>query len=352
MKFSELQIISHEAILSRFCQSRIGVSPDQVSKNPGHFGALGEPSEVFENYIHSNEPVFRSCLSIKNASFKGGVWNIFNHEQNYRIDFPLLDYSFRGYRDAYSNGYDEKITDNYNYIGGNSLLLNGTWANEYYHFVNETIPKWLLATLVFPEVYFDTIIIGEQNKPYIKQWFQLLGIKFGSILYAKANRQYKCENLYVPFLPSDPGRTSNFYTDFLRQKLVSLNPITSGLPKKLFLNRSTKRKLTNSTELYTKLKPLGFVELYLEDFSVIQQLNLMRQAEFIVAPHGAALVNTLNFTGCLVELVGKNYQNPCYYDISLVLGNDYYYYQCDDNFGDLNINTDEFVKSISKINLK
>jgi capsular polysaccharide biosynthesis protein len=67
----------------------------------------------------------------------------------------------------------------------------------------------------------------------------------------------------------------------------------AALPRRFYIDRrgSWRRKLLNETELINALTPLGIALVKLEDLSIDQQIRLFRQAELIVAPHGAGLTN-------------------------------------------------------------
>lgn len=60
-------------------------------------------------------------------------------------------------------------------------------------------------------------------------------------------------------------------------------------PKKIFLSRKDTRKLSNEAEVELFLKERGYQKIYLEDYSILDQVALVSQADNIVAVHGAAL---------------------------------------------------------------
>jgi capsular polysaccharide biosynthesis protein len=64
-------------------------------------------------------------------------------------------------------------------------------------------------------------------------------------------------------------------------------------PKRIYLDRrgAPGRILVNEAEVIAKLAPLGFVPIAAERWSLPDQIRLFRNAEAIVAPHGAGLTN-------------------------------------------------------------
>jgi hypothetical protein len=61
------------------------------------------------------------------------------------------------------------------------------------------------------------------------------------------------------------------------------------LPKKVFLSRRGTRSLSNEGEVEQILTARGFAKVYAEDLTIAQQFALMRQADEVVAIHGAGL---------------------------------------------------------------
>lgn len=86
--------------------------------------------------------------------------------------------------------------------------------------------------------------------------------------------------------------------------------------ERLYIDRrgSAQRRLINETEVVNALEAMGFVAIRLEEFSIDQQISLIRQAGVIVSPHGAGLTN-IGFAspGCVViELMMDAYLNWCF----------------------------------------
>jgi capsular polysaccharide biosynthesis protein len=64
----------------------------------------------------------------------------------------------------------------------------------------------------------------------------------------------------------------------------------------------------------------------MSELSLDDQLAAFAEAEVVVAPHGAALVNLVaSRTTTVVELLGESYLNGCYYALAAALGLPYWY---------------------------
>ena len=53
--------------------------------------------------------------------------------------------------------------------------------------------------------------------------------------------------------------------------------------------RAKHRRVLNETELVSAIEPLGFKKIFMEDYTFPEQVELYRNAEAIISPHGAAL---------------------------------------------------------------
>lgn len=80
-------------------------------------------------------------------------------------------------------------------------------------------------------------------------------------------------------------RTTLSETD-LPSKLLQAH---NELPKKIFISRKDTRKLINENVVDEFLIENGYEKIYMEDYSMLQQLAIVSLADKIVAIHGAAL---------------------------------------------------------------
>jgi hypothetical protein len=98
-------------------------------------------------------------------------------------------------------------------------------------------------------------------------------------------------------------------------------------PKRLLIlrGRTAHRPLLNEAELLAALTPFGFVPVRFEGMSLADQIRLCRDAEMIVAPHGAALAN-LGFCRPgtkVLELQMDAYVNWRYRHLAAICGLNY-----------------------------
>ena len=100
-----------------------------------------------------------------------------------------------------------------------------------------------------------------------------------------------------------------------------------ALQRRVYLDRraASTRRLTNEAELVDALVSQGVQPVRLEDLSLAKQAHLMRQADLIIAPHGAGLAN-LAFAQPgtrVLELMPSATLNWCYRHLAAVCGLQY-----------------------------
>ena len=122
--------------------------------------------------------------------------------------------------------------------------------------------------------------------------------------------------------------------------LASLPPAAgggAGFGPRVFISRrqALARRIANEDDVLRVLAPLGFSVHALEEMSFADQVRLFAQAEFIVAPHGAGLMNLAfaNRPG-VVELFGRHIQ-PSFSELARGFGFRYGFMECPAPRGDL-----------------
>ena len=80
--------------------------------------------------------------------------------------------------------------------------------------------------------------------------------------------------------------------------------------------------MSNEAELEEVMRQKGFTVLELSRHPMVEQMEFFASADIIVAPHGAGLTNLIfSRPGAKVmELTSDKYVNPCFIDLSQVMG--------------------------------
>ena len=82
---------------------------------------------------------------------------------------------------------------------------------------------------------------------------------------------------------------------FVKECVKSSVQIVSQQKRRLFISRkhSQYRKLLNEHEIAKEIERFGFEMVFPEEMSIEEQFRLFHSAEWIVAPHGSALINLI-----------------------------------------------------------
>jgi capsular polysaccharide biosynthesis protein len=165
--------------------------------------------------------------------------------------------------------------------------------------------------------------------------------------------------------------TSQFYPEHLedvRNLFIAENAkVKNNLTpvRRIYVSRkkANRRKIINEEAIEFFLKEHGFESICFEDYSIIEQVSIMQNAEFLVSMHGAGLTNAmfLNPKSTLFELTPsieyqKQFRFP-FWRIASILNINYYIQFCatidrgEDDFysRNLEVNMDEFKKNILSI---
>lgn len=100
--------------------------------------------------------------------------------------------------------------------------------------------------------------------------------------------------------------------------------------RKVFLNRDKKRYgryLANEQETLDMLSRHGFEEVFAENLTIEQQAQLFQETEYLVALHGAGMIQQffMNYQrGHVLEIMPKNRLQPLYYWQAYAVGMHYF----------------------------
>jgi capsular polysaccharide biosynthesis protein len=106
-------------------------------------------------------------------------------------------------------------------------------------------------------------------------------------------------------------------------------PASAAQPRRLYISRAkaATRRVLNEDDLLSALAPLGFERVFLEDYSFLDGVRLLRDAEAVVSPHGS---NITNLVFCragtpVIEIFSPKYVTTCHYSPACQVGLNYGY---------------------------
>lgn len=164
-------------------------------------------------------------------------------------------------------------------LSGNYILGIAPFINNYYHFITDLLaclpqaPSWpILVPETMPQSYTD-----------------FLGQCGFSVEHLR-EQIYYVEHLWIPPVNewdiSSIQQMNRFVEKIIPQQNLRLD-------KKVYISRqmAKKRHLINEAEFWPYLEKYGFERIFLEDYTISEQIELFRHTSHVIAPHGAGLVN-------------------------------------------------------------
>ena len=172
-------------------------------------------------------------------------------------------------------------------VSRSAVFLTCLMPYNYYHWVLEALPR--LAIYASAGIAADCIYAPVQKR-FQQESLRLLGFPASRIIRATRNSHVLFDRLAISY--SKPACNSRTI-DFLYHSFASHHGISQPKELRVFISRRKrgKREITNDDAVFEVLQPLGFKRYDLERMSVSEQIKLFYNAECVVGPHGAGLVN-------------------------------------------------------------
>jgi hypothetical protein len=196
----------------------------------------------------------------------------------------------------------------------------------YGHWLWDMLPR--LHLLEKSGIPWDKLVVPQIAR-YQRESLKLVGMEKSVISDQDLNLE--AEELVVPSLAGFPvGNYSAWACQWLRDRFLPLTPPpSSSQPRRLFLSRAkaATRRILNEDEFMSALSPLGFERVFLEDYSFLDGVRLLRDAEAVISPHGS---NITNIVFCregtpVIEIFSPQWVAACHYSMACQAGLNYGY---------------------------
>jgi hypothetical protein len=188
-------------------------------------------------------------------------------------------------------------------------------TDNYYHYIYDTLP-YLISYLDLKKnipnlkllLNYPNISMSNHYK-FIEEPIELLGINKQDILIINPNTCYNTVFFSSSFTHSEKNNEKprpeiyKFY-----QNLISKVPKIESTPKKIYVSRrvnkesdfsnigtnyTTRRILMNEKNIVEFLEKKGFIEVFTENLTFVEKVNLFRNAKIVVGSIGGGLCNVL-----------------------------------------------------------
>lgn len=181
------------------------------------------------------------------------------------------------------------------------------------HILRNIAPGLLAAKKNPREIDDITVILKANACEMAKTAYQLLGF---SVL---------CTDKYVKgkIITAPTGKSGEYelwYKELFGT--LSFEGYKTDTPKRVFIPRKGKRSLINEAEVENLLQEYGFQKFYYEDIPISEQWSISKNAEIIVALHGAALSSIVFNHNPLkvIELFHPGYVTRAYRHMTYAIG--------------------------------
>lgn len=218
---------------------------------------------------------------------------------------------------------DCQVVRNYNFnLNSNTEYDNPVFffiynTENYYHFIYDTLP-YLITFLKLKKDNPDLKLLMNYPNPSVKNFYkfiteflQIIGIDSNDITLVEDNLIYKkvySSTSYTHDIDSNlPPRNEIF--EFFNKIVESVkNRFTDDTPKKIYISRRSwihndnsnigtnytlRRKMVNENELVEILNRNGYVEIFTENLTTFEKLNLFYNATNIIGSIGGGICNVL-----------------------------------------------------------
>jgi capsular polysaccharide biosynthesis protein/tetratricopeptide (TPR) repeat protein len=225
-------------------------------------------------------------------------------------------------------------------VDGTVAILSGLSGHVYFHWLVDILPRWELLRLSGVDLTkIDWFVVNSLRQPFQRETLEYLGISESKIIESDRYPHIQAQQLVVPSFPGFLGWLPPWALQFLRSQFLGF--FGNGLefseassnnynyPERIYISREKAqyRRVINEPEVWETLKKFGFAKIFLESYSVREQIRLFAHAKMIITAHGSGLTNIIfcQPNTEIMELASPNYIKHYFWVISQQLGLKHYY---------------------------
>ncbi|QKJ66126.1 glycosyltransferase family 61 protein [Deefgea piscis] len=207
----------------------------------------------------------------------------------------------------------------------------------------------------------NSFILAPRLSTMQREILERAGLNLKKVIEYEGAVAIKAKSILVP-------STSTFIPRIIPQMLPIYNKLALSTvknssdviaKKRVYISRldAPQRRIINESNLISLLKEYDFEVVTFSGLNFSSQVELIKDAEIVIAPHGAGLTNLVYAKNLkvLYELFSSEWLHGCYRDLALCKGIKYYYsiFSCDDNVSTITRESDysidlEVVESFLK----
>jgi len=191
-------------------------------------------------------------------------------------------------------------------------------TDNYYHFIYDTLPYLITYLDLKKEKLNLKLLMNYPNSgshnfyPFVKEFLELLGIGDSDILIVNNHTIYNeiyISSSYTHGIDSNLPPRKEIY-DFYRELAFDVKYGNDHVetPKKIYISRrswihndfsnigtnyTTRRKLENEDTLVESLNQQGYIEVFTENLSTIEKIQMFSQVDSVIGSIGGGMCNVL-----------------------------------------------------------
>ncbi len=196
------------------------------------------------------------------------------------------------------------------HVEGRVAVLNTRYCHNFYHWMIDILPRLMpLRRAGLRANYY----LVDCLTPFQQSVLAALGIESRQLIQPHCRLLLEADQLFVPSFPT--AACLREFGSLLLRGLGADGGVES--PRRVFISRRNcgTRTLANEDQVEQLLRFHGFETHLMEQYSLAQQARLVREAETIVATHGAGLANLVfaRPNTRVIEIAPAGRYNACIY---------------------------------------
>ena len=209
-----------------------------------------------------------------------------------------------------------------------SILNLGTASASvnYYHFLFDLIPK--VSSKINQLCEYNLITFTGPKSRMLEELISLLGINDITVVMNNKT-SYFGKSVCTPSNLAEVGDPDNKTIESILAlySRISGNVKKTRYPKKIYVTRmnASKRRVLNETDLIFEFRKENISVVKLEEYSLIDQYFMFKDAELVIGAHGAGMSNIVfcKEGTKIIEMFPSNYLEPCMFNIASMINLDY-----------------------------
>lgn len=191
-------------------------------------------------------------------------------------------------------------------------------SNSYYHWLIEDLPSTLFLSKLFPET---TLICYSDAPRYVEDLLKTLP---NPVL--KSSKPMLVAKLKMVEKSEDYGWPSPADIEVLKGHGPINSRIKSHADTKIYISReNARRSPSNEFQIAQYFLSKGFTKVVLENFNLLEQIEIISGAKVIAGIHGAGLTNMvwMNTGGAVIDIANVSYWTECYHRLAEICHQSY-----------------------------